>query len=192
MSKTLTDSDFVAGGQQVNLEPGLIHAVCDVEAPQGGFDENGLPRILFEGHQFSRLTNHVYDQSHPTISYPQWTKRFYSSTNTGEHARLQEASALNRDAALQSASWGKFQIMGFNYQTCGFLDIQSFINAMYKDEGAHLAAFLGFVSKDRGGAMIPALREHRWADFARMYNGPGYAANKYDIKLGVAYAKYKS
>jgi hypothetical protein len=100
---------------------------------------------------------------------------------------LQEAVALNRSAALQSASWGKFQIMGYNYPVCGFAKLQDFIDAMYRDEGAHLDAFIEFVKHE--GLTLP-LREHRWADFARRYNGSGYAENQYDTKLAAAWVKH--
>lgn len=38
--------------------------------------------------------------------------------------------------------------------------------------------------------LVAALREKRWADFARGYNGPGYTANQYDVKLKEAYEKF--
>ena len=38
--------------------------------------------------------------------------------------------------------------------------------------------------------MLPALQNRNWADFAKRYNGPAYAQNKYDEKLAKAYAKY--
>lgn len=34
------------------------------------------------------------------------------------------------------------------------------------------------------------LQRKDWAGFARGYNGPGYAKNRYDIKLANAYKKY--
>lgn len=46
-----------------------------------------------------------------------------------------------------------------------------------------------FVAFRRHANLAAALREKRWADFARGYNGPGYAANKYDQKLQAAYEK---
>ncbi len=35
-----------------------------------------------------------------------------------------------------------------------------------------------------------ALKNKDWGTFARLYNGPAYAQNKYDIKLAEAYQKY--
>ena len=39
-------------------------------------------------------------------------------------------------------------------------------------------------------ALHTALRELRWATFARLYNGPDYRANLYDARLARAYARY--
>lgn len=36
--------------------------------------------------------------------------------------------------------------------------------------------------------MLQALKSKDWAEFAYRYNGEGYAANQYDIKLAEAYA----
>lgn len=181
----LQESDFARASAALNCQIAAIKAVCTVEAPGGGFDENGLPRILFEGHKFSKFTGGRFDSSHPTISYPEWTRKFYCATNAGEHDRLALAASLDREAALKSASWGKFQIMGFNFSAAGFTTLQAFINAMYASEGAHLDAFVAFI-KSQG--LAAPLRERRWADFALRYNGPAYAENNYHTKLAKAFA----
>lgn len=187
MNKKITEDDYIRIGKKLNLEVPLLKAVHRVEAPRGGFDAAGLPTILFEGHWFSDFTNGAYDQRYPTISYPKWTRRFYGSSNTKEHARLAQAAQLDREAALKSASWGVGQVMGFNHVKAGFKRLQDFINAMYQDEGAQFEAMATFLQNDKGGRMVEALREHRWADFAEDYNGSGYKANSYDTKLADAY-----
>jgi hypothetical protein len=48
-------------------------------------------------------------------------------------------------------------------------------------------AFCGFIKSNK---LDTHLRKHDWARFARGYNGPGYAENKYDEKLARAYAKH--
>ena len=90
-------------------------------------------------------------------------------------------------AALMSASWGMFQIMGFNHKACGFASVHDFVRAMSQSPQAQLLAFVGFVEQ-RG--LVPFLREHRWGDFARRYNGPGYVYNRYDLKLREAYERW--
>ena len=95
--------------------------------------------------------------------------------------------SLDGQAALESASWGRFQIMGFNFAACGYKSVMAFVRAMYESEGKQLDAFVAFI---RHANLTAALREKRWADFARGYNGPGYAANSYDQKLQAAYEKF--
>lgn len=62
------------------------------------------------------------------------------------------------------------------------------MDAMYASEGRHLDAFVSFLQHMHLDA---PLRDKRWADFARGYNGEGYAANQYDVKLAAAYEKYR-
>lgn len=190
----LTQSDFQRAAFTLGCAMASIMAVCRVEAPDGGFDGAGQPRILFEGHKFSAATGGRFDKTHPTISYPTWTRQFYArgpnadARNAGEHLRLQQAAALDRTAAMQSASWGMFQVLGANYAASGFASLQEFLNAMYAGEVQQLDAFVQFVLRNHG--LASALRDQRWADFARRYNGPRYAENAYDIKLEAAYRRY--
>jgi len=96
---------------------------------------------------------------------------------------------INKDAALSSASWGKFQIMGFNHGLAGFPELGNFIAAMHIDEDQHLLAFVNFVKNKN---LVDELQRKDWAGFALGYNGAGYKANKYDEKLQAAYNKFKS
>src|SRR5690606_7984441 len=41
-----------------------------------------------------------------------------------------------------------------------------------------------------GSPLLQPLRRKDWARFARLYNGPGYAQNRYDEKLAQAYARH--
>lgn len=185
MKPVLTNDDLARAAEKIGCDVAAVKAVCQVEAPRGGFLPDGQPTILFERHIFSRRTAGKFDQAAPDISNP---KPGGYSGGVAEHARLQKAAALDRNAALQSASWGKFQIMGFNWQACGFPSLQAFINAMYESEGAQLDAFVAFIQSQ---GLADELRDQRWSDFARRYNGPDYAANRYDIKLAAAYAAAK-
>ncbi len=186
---TLIRDDFLDDAEKIGCEVEAIMAVAAVESKGGGFDPEGFPKTLFEGHWFHRLTNGKFSESHPTLSFPKWTRAHYGKTWDAEKLRLQQAIALDRNAALQSASWGMFQIMGFNHARAGFKTVQQFVNAMCKDENAQLDAFTQFIINSGLG---DELRDKRWADFARLYNGPDFAVNKYDQKLANAYAKLKA
>lgn len=185
--KALTADDFKKAAKLLGCDVQAIQAVCSVEAPKGGFNPDGTPVTLFEGHKFHRYTQGQYDKEYPHLSYPKWVKKWYGKTWQVEQARLQEAMELDREAALMSASWGRFQIMGFNFAICGFANIQSFINAMYRSEGDQLAAFCAYV-KHTG--LDDELRKHDWKGFARGYNGADFWQNLYDQRLAQAYAKF--
>ncbi|MDD4882284.1 MAG: N-acetylmuramidase domain-containing protein, partial [Gallionellaceae bacterium] len=66
--------------------------------------------------------------------------------------------------------------------------VVSFVLAMTKSETEHLKAFTVFINNDP--ALLKALREKRWSDFASGYNGPGYKNNAYDTKLEAAYKRF--
>lgn len=182
--KVLQECDFVTAANLLNCEVAAIKAVAEVESSGGGFLKDGQPKILFERHYFHRLTNGKYTKDHPDISN---TKTGGYTSN--EHARLAKAAKLDRDAALQSASWGKFQIMGSHWKALGYESIQGFINAMYASETEHLMAFVKFVKVN---GLQDELQRKDWANFARGYNGSAYAKNKYDIKIANAYKKYST
>ena len=117
-----------------------------------------------------------------------WNRSLYKG-GAREWDRINEAIALDRGAALQSASWGLFQIMGANYKACGFTSVDDFVAAMEKSEGDQLKAFVGFI---RTNKLDGYLRSLNWAAFAKGYNGPGYAKNQYDAKLAAAYKKFSN
>lgn len=183
---TITTADYQRAAASLGVDVATVRAVTEVEARGTGFLDSGEPVILFERHVFHRLTSGLYSARHPDISNA--TPGGYGPSSQ-QHARLQKAAALDREMALQSASWGLFQIMGFNHAAAGHPTLQGFINAMYRSEGDHLDAFVAFVRSEP--AMHRALKARNWAEFARRYNGPAYAANRYDTRLAAAYARHK-
>ncbi len=186
-TKRLVEDDFIRVAEQLGCSVAAIKAVTEVESRGGGFDPEEFPKTLFEGHWFHKLTNGEFADSYPSLSYPKWTRQHYGKTWDQEKVRLQEACQLDREAALKSASWGMFQIMGFNHEACGFPDVQSFVNAMCESEGHQLEAFANFIVANN---LAKYLINRDWAGFARRYNGPAFAENRYDVKLAAAYKKF--
>ncbi|MFT4092126.1 MAG: N-acetylmuramidase family protein [Niabella sp.] len=183
----LTRQDYADAAIILSSEAAIIKAVAAIESNGEGFLATGEPKILFERHIFSRRTGGIYDYANPDISNP--VPGGYGAAGTNQHKRLQQAVALNRNAALMSASWGKFQIMGFNYALAGYNSLQEFITAMYKSEREHLIAFTRYIIS---ASLDDELRQKQWTDFARKYNGPDYRKNQYDSKLEAAYKKYST
>jgi hypothetical protein len=183
---TLKDADYERVAQRLSCEVAAIRAVAEVESGgRTGFLPDRRPKILFESRWFHKLTNGAFDRDHPDISTEAWVRNYKGGA--AEYERLKAAIALDRAAALKSASWGMFQILGVNHKVAGFNDVESFVDAQCQSEGAHLDAFASFVLSNK---LDDELRDKRWADFARGYNGPGFAENRYDVKLAEAYAKY--
>lgn len=182
MKPTLSDPDFERAAAALSCEVAAIKAVCQVEAPNGGFHADGRPVILFERHKFHQFTAGKFSAAHPDISNP---KAGGYVGGAAEHGRLEWAAQLDRTAALMSASWGRFQLMGMNHGVCGHPLLQDFINAMYRSEGAQLDGFVSFIKSNP--ALLKAIRAKDWTAFARGYNGPNFAINSYDRKMAAAY-----
>jgi hypothetical protein len=183
----LTEQDFQDAATALGCDVAAIKAVCQVEAPRGGFNPDGTPTTLFEGHKFFKYTNGRFAVAAPDLCFKVWTRAHYGKGWQAEQERLQRAIALDRDAAIKSASWGKFQIMGFNHSMVGHDTLQGFVNAMYAGEREQLLAFVRYVQT---AGLASALKEQDWAGFARGYNGPGYAENNYDTKMAAAFDKF--
>lgn len=186
MSKLLQPNDYEVAAALLGVEIATLKAVAEVESRGSGFLPTGRPVILYEPHIFSRYTNHVYDKTHPKISYPKWKSGQYGPISA-QWPKFQIAAELNPAAAVMACSWGKFQLMGFNYQKCGFEALADFRIAMDESEREQLIAFCNFV---RARGLVDELQRHDWPGFAFGYNGAGYAANRYDEKLAAAYRKY--
>jgi hypothetical protein len=185
MPPPLTEADYQQAAQKLGCEVAAVKAVSEVESgPHGAFLASGDPVILFERHKFHKFTGGKYDQTHPGISSR--TPGGYGPVSQ-QHARFQEASALDPDAALMSCSWGRFQVMGFHWQTLGYPSLKDFVDGMYVSEANHLDSFVRYVEKN---GLAKHLKNKNWAAFALGYNGKDYKINKYDQKLATAYKKY--
>lgn len=184
----LTEADLEAAARRLGVPVDVIAAVRACESQGSGFIRGtDLPRILFEAHQFHRLTGGAFDASHPHISHPTWDPGAYVG-GRGEYDRLIEAIGAtggDPEPALAATSWGLFQIMGFNHAAAGFADVRAFVNAMAEGEHRQLEAFVAFIAAE---GLAEPLRGRDWAAFARRYNGPGYARNHYDTRLASAFA----
>lgn len=193
-SGRLTDENSTQIAELLGCEPAVLKAVQQVETGgRGGFFSPGRPAILFEGHIFwtqlkKRGSNpEDYVKGNENILYPKWEKGHYKG-GIGEYDRLEQARKINREAADASASWGMFQIMGFNYAACGEESIESFVRSMCESEFKQLLLTANFIKKN--SQMLQALQAKDWVVFAKCYNGPAYAQNRYDVKLEAAYQKY--
>lgn len=180
----LTDADFERAAAALRCAVPAVRAVAHVESLGGGYQNDGRPKILFERHWFHKLTGGKFTNSHSDISWPKWGG--YKG-GAREYDRLEKAIGLDREAALKSASWGAFQIMGFNHKLVGYDNVEDFVKAMVESSGKQLDAFVEFIKSNN---LDDELRRLDWKGFARGYNGSQYWKNKYDQKMARAYRTF--
>lgn len=183
----LNEQDFQQAANVLSCEVAAIKAVSDVESNGSGYFASGKPKILFEAHIFSKYTYHNYDESHSDISSKTWDRSLYVGGEK-EYLRLQKAMGVDRHAALLSASYGRYQIMGFNHKAAGYSDVESFVRDIFLSEVNHLMAFVRLIQSN--SQLHGALKAKNWPYFASIYNGPNYSKNHYDEKLSSAYIQH--
>jgi len=162
-----------------------VWAVLTVETRGFGFLKDRRPQILFERHIFHKRTKGKHDASNPDISHP---KAGGYVGGAAEYIRLERAMKLSKKAALESASWGIGQVMGFNHELAGFANVNDMVAAMVKDEDGQLMAVANFIKNTN---LAGALQRRNWVSFARGYNGRDFKKNDYDTRLAAAHAKHQ-
>ncbi len=195
----LTDEHFAFLGRSLGCEAAAIKALTRQETvgdgpwkPDGGFDPNGLPRILFERHHFYVFTLPPANKKtgakavHPYSAFPDIC--FPKSGNFGaagihQYERFVKAAKLNIDAAIKSCSWGAFQILGEYYSGCNCSSSIEMANKSMESIDGQVKIFEAFMKNVKPGA-VRALTAKKWEDVAASYNGrswkkhnPTYASN---------------
>ena len=193
MDKKLTDEQIRNKAKQINVPYAALKAVIEVECKGSGFFEDGQPTILFERHIFRRRL--IENKQEGIVSKVEKERPDLCNKTAGgygklseQHKKLQDAVKYHRQSALESASWGIGQVMGFHWEYLGYPSLQSFINLMYRNEEQQLDAMCRYIVKTK---LDETMRKLDWAAFAKGYNGIAYKKNKYDEKLAEAYKKYK-
>lgn len=200
-AQLLRNNDLIAAAERLGVPLASIYAINEVESKGKGFFDNGKPVILFERHimyrQLSKVRHEGDDPAelkrhadqlaavNPALVNP---KSGGYSGGTAEHQRLSMARLIDDTAALESASWGAFQVMGFHWQRLGYTSVQDFVAVMSAGESQQFDAFTRFIETDP--VLHKALKARKWAEFAKLYNGPDYQRNLYDVKLQRAYERH--
>jgi hypothetical protein len=181
----LSSNGLNAVASTVGVQTPEIWTVLAVETSGCGYLPDRRPQILFERHIFHRLTNGQYDDGN--ISDP--SPGGYGASGAHQYDRLAIAVSKDRNAALQSASWGIGQVMGMNHALAGFRGVEDMVTAMSASEDQQLAAVAKFLV---GRKLDRALQAHDWESFALGYNGENYKAKQYDTKLATEFQKYSA
>lgn len=148
----ITEDDYKNAAKELGCEVNVIKAIAKVESGgRSGYDKKNRPLILYERHVFARNTKPPgkYNQSNSDLSYnvgyklkkkgnkasvDELKRNYYAGSSDENYKRLAKAYALDKKAALKACSWGKFQILGENFQTCGYPSVESFVADQVRED----------------------------------------------------------
>jgi len=191
-NRFLGHADLERAAAMLDIPVSYVCAVNEVESRGHGFFQDFKPVILFERHvMYQRLIANGLDADALSKKFPGVVNKARGGYIGGvaEHTRLAAAKGVDFISAIESASWGLFQIMGYHWQELGYGSAQEFVTAMQTSEAEQLEAFVRLIKAD--AELHKALKSRKWADFAKRYNGPAYKENLYDVKLARAFERYQ-
>jgi hypothetical protein len=190
-ARRLTAADVEAVADRLGCEVAALRAVLAVESKGAGFDSKRRPIILFEPHVFYRNLPPGSDKQRRAVSqglaYKSWGAKPYPAGQDAQYTRLAAAMKIDEEAAFRAISVGLGQVLGENFRICGFGSAVELFEDAKESEGNQLGHMAGFIRSKR---IDDDLREKRWEQFARVYNGPGQVP-KYSKWLAREYAKWK-
>lgn len=183
-AQAITDKDIADLATKWKCHPAAIEAISDVESAGFGWFDDGRMKILFEKHWFYKLV--APGNRDKAVKAGLARKSWISPKNGGyndqktasqRYSLLSRAIALDPEAAYQSISMGRYQIMGFNHKICKFVTAKEMFVLFCDSEAYQLQAFANFMEAKK---LVPAIREPDFNAVEQKYNGGG---------LGGAYAR---
>lgn len=165
-----------------------LRAVDTVESGGAGWDDAGLLKALYERHYAWRRIKVLI----PFLSNPApggYTNDADRDGINDSWEKVADMAMSNPLVAFESASWGRFQIMGAHAKSLGYENAIEFVWALSRDEAAHYRALAAFIRVNGlQGAFVALSTDFRSCTaFARGYNGKGQQG--YDKRLAAAMAR---
>lgn len=168
-----------------------IKAVASVESGGAGWFNSGLPKILYERHYFYKLTTPVVKRLTGWFigsTYGGYTTDANKNNINDNWEKLADAACHHPDAAFQSISIGKFQVMGAHYKMLGYSHPIEMLWAATQSEYQHYRMLVGYIKGTNLTKAFLSLSTNSdtCRAFAKGYNGPKYELYKYHTKLATA------
>lgn len=182
-----------------DIDPAGLLAVVEVESAGKPLEDNNrTPRFLFEKHVFYRyLVKHEPAKLQLAVqrglAIPKWqgpSQYGDQSTSKMRRSLLSRAIKISEEGAHHSASWGVGQIMGYHGPEMGFKSAVEMVQFM--EVGGLVAQIDVMVRWIKHSGFVPLINKRKWTAFAKAYNGPGYAQNKYDTKMASAFGRWQT
>lgn len=171
----------------------ILMAFAKVESAGSGFHPNGTIKILYERHIFRRQCRARGLTLLASMTMDKYPNLCNSSTGgyvggLAENDRLAKAKLIHDEIAAESVSYGKFQLMGFRYEWCGFNSALEMEEHLSRGEDEQLTALVNFIRAQP--ELHQAIKNLDYPTMASIYNGPKH--NGYDILINKAYDEFKN
>jgi hypothetical protein len=187
----ITQEYLETKASELNVDWRVLKAFQVVECRGSGFNADGTPKVLFERHVF--LQRLVANKQTKLATQLQRTRPDLCNRTPGgygsyavQHQKLDQAAQYDRSSALEACSWGIGQVMGYQWRVLGYASLQHFINHMYAGEQQQFDAAIKYLQVNK---LIDEMQRKDYAGLAKGYNGAGYKANNYHVKLKDAVEK---
>jgi len=172
----ISDNDYETAAKELGVEKEVLMAIASQESKHASFKAVKQATILFERHKMYSL---LIKKGNTKASVDALSKKYPSIVNedSGGHndmtsyEKLKIAKSIDYDCAVQSCSWGKFQVMGFNYANL-YSSPRELEKAMNMCELQQFKYFVLYLKKTNG--MVDALKNKNWERIATLYNGPNW------------------
>lgn len=176
----ITQQDIWNISQRYGIKPEVIDGVGITESNLSGWFPNGQIKILPEPHIF--YDNLPKERRTQALKLGLATKNYDATKASGHYKRMsknagpryaffQKMIDFDEHAAYMSISMGSFQIMGFNYEHCGFSNAKEMFETFCDSEAAQLEAMVSFIINEPGG--LNAFQTEDFDAIEKIYNGGG-------------------
>ena len=182
----INDNDYEIAAKELGIEKEVLMAIAKQESKGSSFQAVKQATILFERHKMYSLLikkgNTKASVDALSIEHPSIVNKNSGGYNDmTSYDKLKTAKSIDYDCAVQSCSWGKFQVMGFHYANL-YSSPRELEKAMNMCELQQFKYFVLYLKKTNG--MVDALKNKNWEGIATLYNGskwkeknPEYANN---------------
>jgi hypothetical protein len=186
----------VAAANANHIEPATLLALVEIETSGKVFENDGrTPQLLYERHIAFREAGKVSRELQAQfvaagLAQQGWQKATQYQDERTSAQRLdliRRATKIDEEVALRSCSWGIGQTMGFLAPELGFDTARQMVDHMTGSLDGQVDCMVREVLHSH---LVDPLNSHDWPYVARIYNGAGYRANRYDERLADAYKRW--
>lgn len=129
------DTAFARIAGRLGAEPAMVKAFAEEATLRRPFDADGRPVLGFDPGVFDHLVAGRVSSA--------W------GAEAGRPERLKAMRQVADQPMLKACAWGRFQLMGFDFQRAGHRTLRDFVLAMCHSEWEHLRAFESFIRTDK-------------------------------------------